>query len=76
MIHEVPTAEPIGRDGHLTHLGLELVLKDQLPPALAAEVDAHLDGCGACTQRLSAAAVMGDARRGLNALRACAVRFS
>ena len=28
------------------------------------------------TQRLSAAAVMGDARRALNALRACAVRFA
>ena len=28
------------------------------------------------TQRLSAATVMGDARRALNALRACAVRFS
>ena len=28
------------------------------------------------TQRLSAAVVMGDARRALNALRACAVRFS
>jgi hypothetical protein len=45
------------RDAHLADLAIDLSLVGELGPAEQAEVDAHLDACGACRDRHARAAV-------------------